>query len=278
VRARGSASEGKTVRGSKKHGAPGTHLLSAVSDGLGLTLYECAVDDKTNEITALYDVLEGLVVRGHSITGTVMPCGRNAPWLKRSVSGAGRTCWWRKTPSASCLRPLRRSWHRRLTSPHLAAPVRTASTAASTCGYQDRRRIQLRALLPGECEWPYAQQAFRLVRRSVHKATGEIHTETVVGMSSLAPEQAHASEVRSLVRDQWVIENRSHWVRAVPFDEDRSQLRPGAIPQTRAALRNAALGALQAAGSTAITASCRRFAAQPTAALALLAVSVSSEN
>ncbi len=162
--------------------------------------------------------------------------------------------------------------------PHLAAPVRTASTAESTCGYQDRRRIQLRALLPGDCEWPYAQQAFRLVRRSVHKATGEIHTETVVGMTSLTPEQAHASEVLSLVRDQWVIENRSHWVRAVPFDEDRSQLRPGAIPQTRAALRNAALGALQAAGYTAITASCRRFAAQPTAALALLAVSVSSEN
>jgi hypothetical protein len=47
------ACDGKTVRGSRKHGAPGMHLLSALSHRLGLTLGQVAVDEKTNEIAVL---------------------------------------------------------------------------------------------------------------------------------------------------------------------------------------------------------------------------------
>jgi hypothetical protein len=45
------ALDGKTLRGSRKQGAPGVHLLSALSHHLGLTLGQVAVDAKTNEIT-----------------------------------------------------------------------------------------------------------------------------------------------------------------------------------------------------------------------------------
>ena len=47
------AVDGKTLRGSKKQGAPGTHLLSALAHQVGVTLAHCAVDDKTNEIAAV---------------------------------------------------------------------------------------------------------------------------------------------------------------------------------------------------------------------------------
>ena len=47
------ALDGKTLRGSKKQGAPGTHLLSALAHQVGVTLPQRAVDDKTNEITAV---------------------------------------------------------------------------------------------------------------------------------------------------------------------------------------------------------------------------------
>src|SRR5438445_5505389 len=43
------ALDGKTLRGSRKQGAPGTHLLSALAHRLGLTVAQEAVDDKTNE-------------------------------------------------------------------------------------------------------------------------------------------------------------------------------------------------------------------------------------
>src|SRR5436309_4975889 len=42
------ALDGKTRRGSKKPGAPGTHLLSALAHQGGVTLAQHAVDDKTN--------------------------------------------------------------------------------------------------------------------------------------------------------------------------------------------------------------------------------------
>src|SRR5499427_7755188 len=43
------AIDGKTLRGSKKQGAPGTHLLSALVQHVGVTLAQYAVEDKTNE-------------------------------------------------------------------------------------------------------------------------------------------------------------------------------------------------------------------------------------
>jgi hypothetical protein len=55
----------------------------------------------------------------------------------------------------------------------------------------------------------------------------------------------------------------SHWVRDVPFDEDRSQVWCDHIPQVMAVLRNTAIGLMRGAGYTNIAAACRRFAAQP---------------
>ena len=70
----------------------------------------------------------------------------------------------------------------------------------------------------------------------------------------------------------WQIENKSHWVRDVTFDEDRSQVRCGNIHQVMAALRNTAIGLLRGAGYPNIAAACRQLAAQPLQALALIGI------
>ena len=72
------------------------------------------------------------------------------------------------------------------------------------------------------------------------------------------------------MRGHWHIENRSHWVRDVTFDKDRSQVRIGNIPQVMAALRNTAIGLMRWAGETNIAAACRMFAAKPRLALKLI--------
>jgi hypothetical protein len=64
----GVALDGKTLRGSQKQGAPGAHLLSAVSHRLGLTLGQVSVADKTNEIAAVPILLTGLVLEGRVFT------------------------------------------------------------------------------------------------------------------------------------------------------------------------------------------------------------------
>lgn len=62
------AVDGKTLRGSRKQGAPGVHLLSALSQRLGLTLGQVSVADKTNEIGAAPELLRGLVLEGRVFT------------------------------------------------------------------------------------------------------------------------------------------------------------------------------------------------------------------
>ena len=62
------ALDGKTLRGSRKQGAAGVHLLSVVSHRLGLTVAQAGVDAKTNEIPVAAQVLRGLVLEGRVFT------------------------------------------------------------------------------------------------------------------------------------------------------------------------------------------------------------------
>jgi len=128
----------------------------------------------------------------------------------------------------------------------------------------------VRALLPGDCDWPGARQAFVVERHVVVKKTGKERHEQIYGVTSRAPERMSAPELLRLLRAHWHIENRTHWVRDVTFDEDRSQVRSGAIPQVMAALRNTTIGLIRGTGAPNIAAACRYYAAQPRAALALL--------
>lgn len=83
------AIDGKTLRGSQKQGALDVHLVSVLSHRLGLTLYQQAVSDKTNEIGALPEVLEALVLEGRVVTGDAMLCQREI--AQQIVSRGGTT-------------------------------------------------------------------------------------------------------------------------------------------------------------------------------------------
>ncbi len=67
--------DGKTLRGSAKgqpqdyrDDVPGVHLLSALSHRLGITLGQCEVSDKSNEITAIPQLLQELMLEGRVVT------------------------------------------------------------------------------------------------------------------------------------------------------------------------------------------------------------------
>ena len=62
------ALDGTTLRGSKKPGAPGTHLLSALAHHVGVTRAQHAVDDTTKEITAGETLWGQLVLEGRMVT------------------------------------------------------------------------------------------------------------------------------------------------------------------------------------------------------------------
>jgi len=86
------ALDGKSLRGSRKQGAINVHLLSVLSQRLGLTLAQQAVDDKTNEIPAAQALLGGLVLEGRVLTMDALLCQRE---IARTIREKGGTtsCW-----------------------------------------------------------------------------------------------------------------------------------------------------------------------------------------
>jgi DDE_Tnp_1-associated len=84
------AIDGKTLRGSQKQGALEVHLLSVLSHRLGLTLYQQAVAEKTNEIGAMPALLSALLLEGRVVTGDAMLCQREI--AQQIVVRGGTTC------------------------------------------------------------------------------------------------------------------------------------------------------------------------------------------
>jgi predicted transposase YbfD/YdcC len=261
------AIDGKTERGSKKQGAAGTHLLSALSHRLGLTLAQLPVDDKTNETFAIEDLLDVLVLKGRIVTVDALHTQR---FIAQTI------CDWEadyvmivKENQPALLADIELLFQE-LTV--VADTLTQATSLDAGHGRIERRQLVASTALADYLNWPGLQQVFRLERTVTIKKTGKQRHEVVYGISSLAPDQADAARLLRLVRRHWYIENKSHWVRDVTFDEDRSQVRRGAIPQLMAALRNAAIGLMRLNGHNNIAAATRRFAAQPWAALALLGI------
>lgn len=261
------AVDGKTLRGRRKQGAPAVHLLSVLSHRLGLTLWQQAVADQTNEIPVLEDVLRGLVVEGRVITVDALLTQRAI--ADRIVHGGGDYVMLVKGNQPQLQHDIQLVFHEAHT---LAATMTATETVDSGHGRLEQRRLTASVALVGYSDWPGLTQVFQLERGVIMKKSGEQRHDVVYGVTSLGPAQAGPERLLRLVRQHWQIENKVHWVRDVTFDEDRSQVRCGSIPQIMAAFRNTAIGLMHWAGETNIAAACRRFAAQPWSALALIGI------
>ena len=148
----------------------------------------------------------------------------------------------------------------------------TARTVDLGHGRIEQRNITTSAALVGYSDGPGLAQVFALGRHVMFQKTGKERVEVVDGVTRLRPERAPPERLLALVRGQWQMENKSHGVRDVTGDEDRSQVRCGTIPHVMAALRNTAIGLRRDAGYSNMAAAGRRLAAQPLQALALIGI------
>jgi len=258
---------GKTLRGSRKQGAPATHLRSVLSHRLGLTLWPQAVADKTKEIPVLEDVLRALVVEGRVSTVDAVLTQRAI--AERIVHGGGDYVMLVKGNHPQLQHDIQLVFHEAHAS---AETVTTVEMVDSGHGRLEQRRLTASSALVGYSDWPGRAQVFHIERSVTLKKHGEQRHEVVYGVTRLRLDQADPERLLGLVRQHWQIENQVHWVRDVTFEEDRSQVRCGSIPQVMAAFRNTVIGLMHWTGETNIAAACRRFAAQPCSALALLGI------
>jgi predicted transposase YbfD/YdcC len=260
------AVDGKTLRGSKKQGAPGTHLLSVLAHRLGLTLTQQAVAAKTNEIKEVETVLSQIVLAGRVVTMDALLPQRQVAQTIVNAGGDYIMIVKENQPQ------LKADIELVFTMPPAGDRQESVRTVDVGHGRIETRNLTTSAALVGYSDWPGLAQVFEVGRHVITKKTGTERVEVVYGVTSLSPARATPGRVLALVRGHWAIENKSHWVRDVTFDEDRSQVRGGNIPQVMATLRNTAIGLLRWAGHTNIAAACRRLAAQPMQALALIGI------
>ena len=260
------AVDGKTLRGSKKQGAPETHLLSVVTHRVGLTLTQQAVAAKTNEITEVETVFGKIVLAGRIVTMDALLTQRQV--AQTIVAAGGDYVMIVKDNQPQ----LKADIELVFTLPPVGDRQAHVRTVDIGHGRIETRNLTTSEALVGYSAWPGLAQVFEVGRHVLIQKTGQERVEVVYGVTSLTSERATPGRVLDLVRGHWSIENKSHWVRDVTFDEDRSQVRCGSIPQVMAALRNTAIGLLRWAGHTNIAAACRRLAAQPAQALALIGI------
>jgi predicted transposase YbfD/YdcC len=260
---RAVAVDGKTLRGSRTRDSPARHVLAAADHDTGVVLASTDVDTKTNEITRFAALLDHIPdLRGIVVTADALHCQReHVAYL------AGRGAHWILTVKGN-----QPGLHQQLAGlPWRLVPVADRDTARGH-GRREIRTLKILSVSTG-IAFPHAEQAMQIRRRRRRlDQPRRFTTETVYAITDLQAHQAKPWQLADWIRGHWSIENKTHWVRDVTYDEDRCQIRTGTGPQVMATLRNAAIGALRLAGITNIAAANRHHARHANRPLALLGI------
>jgi hypothetical protein len=187
------ALDGKTLRGAKKQGAPGTPLLSALAHQVGVTLAPHAVDDKTNESTAVETILQHLVLDGRIVTMDALLTPRHIAQTIVDKGGDDVMIVKEHQPQ------LRADIALGFTLPPVGDRQATAQTVDLGHGRIEQRQLTTRAARVGYSDWPGLAQVFELGRHVMFPKTGKERGEVVYGVTSLRPERATPERLLALV-------------------------------------------------------------------------------
>ncbi len=217
------AIDGKTLRRTfdRARGLGALHLVSAWATANGLTLGQVAVDAKSNEITAIPQLIELLDLKDCVVTIDAAGCQKdiaaaivakdadyalalkeNQPTLHEQVSDYFLEEF--ATPGG------RVRHHRQVEQGHGRTETREAFVAPATKAMA----------APGT--WVGLASLVMVIRRCLDHATGTTSDEVRYFISSLP---ARVKRLAGAVRQHWGIENGLHWVLDVAFNEDRMRQR-----------------------------------------------------
>ncbi|MER5179109.1 ISAs1 family transposase [Streptomyces sp. NPDC002896] len=126
-------------------------------------------------------------------------------------------------------------------------------------GGLETRVVQVLTVRRARRRLPQAAQVAKIVRHRTGTNTRKRSREMVCILTDLTSRQASPERLAKIVRSQWTIENRLHFVRDTTFAEDASKVRTGHGPDNMAALRSFTISLLRASGHTNIAAGLREM-------------------
>jgi predicted transposase YbfD/YdcC len=205
--------DGKTQRGNGNKNQWANHIVSAVDDH-GFCIGERLVDEKSNEITAIPELLDILNVKGHIITIDAMGTQKEiAANIRKKRADYVLTL---KKNHATLYEDVQQYF----SDPHLLSKcVYTKTVEKARSGIETREYWQTDDIswLYGKKEW--AGLATIAMTRNTTVRDGNETTETRYFISSLPLDVV---EVARAIRGHWIVESY-HWHLDVTFREDANR-------------------------------------------------------
>lgn len=240
------AIDGKCVRGSHdgKHNA--IHLVSAWSSASGLTLGQIRTADKSNEITAIPELLAMLDIGSAVITIDAMGCQHD---IATTIIANGADYVLSVKDNQPSLAEAVKLWFDAADAGTLDRPFWDHSHTEKDHGRIETRRC----LVTNDVAWLGQQNQHWTGLQSLImiESTRELigsnsnSTPSVERRYYISSLPAKAANLARIVRAHWGIENSMHWVLDVAFREDDCRIRVGDGAQNFAILRRIALNLLK---------------------------------
>ena len=229
------AVDGKTVRGSGNGGETAIHMVTAFATRLGLVLAQEKVSAKSNEITAIPELLDALYLQGFLVSIDAMGCQRAI--AEKIIA--------RKADYLLAVKGNQPTLHKAIQDAFLDRKDQVVHLDQAEQGH-GRVVAQRCSVLPAtgivpESDWPRCAVIARI--DSVRQVKGKqpaMEQRYYIASRHLAP-----GEVAEAVRSHWGIENQLHWVLDVTMKEDACTVRKDNAPENISLLKKIVLNLLR---------------------------------
>ena len=237
------AIDGKTLRRShdKSDGKAPIHMVSAWACANGLVMGQVKTADKSNEITAIPELLQMLEIKGCIVTIDAMGCQK----------AIAETIVEKKADYVFSLKGNQSHLHEDVQL-FFKGQKEDDFKATSYDYYEstdaEHGKIEIRRYwttsdidwLQGKQDWKKLATICMVERERQFEHKTERETSYYIGSIGVnAKRFAHA------IRSHWSIENSLHWVLDVSFREDESRVRKDNAPENMAVLRHIALNMIK---------------------------------
>ena len=236
------AIDGKTLRGSynRRDGKAAIHMVSAWATENRLSLGQVVVDEKSNEITAIPELLEVLELSGAIVTIDAMGCQKEIAAKIRERGGDYVLAVKQNQPTL--YEQVREAIDEGLEQD--AEQIDEHGTDEKGHGRQEVRTYAVFPAPEGvdpEGLW----RDLSAVGVTFSERTDSRGRTSLEGRYYILSRQLSAKEFADAVRGHWSIENHLHWQLDVSFREDESRVRTGHAAANVSVIRRFVLGLLK---------------------------------